>query len=56
MGKSVENPKKFIISSHDELQILQKKAEAAGTNLSALLRLSLNLLEQKGGKASQLRA
>jgi hypothetical protein len=59
MGKSVENPKKFIIScrvDNDELQILQKKAEAAGTNLSALLRLSLNLLEQKGGKASQLRA
>lgn len=59
MGKSVESPKKFIIScrvDNDELQILQKKAKAAGTNISALLRLSLNLLEQSGGKASQLRA
>jgi hypothetical protein len=59
MGKSVENPKKFIIScrvDNSELQTLQEKARAAGTNISALLRLSLNLLEQDGGGASQLSA
>jgi len=56
MGKSVDNPKKFIIScrvDNDELQTLQEKAKAAGTNISALLRLSLDLLEQDGGEVSQ---
>jgi len=49
MGKSVENPKRFIIScrvNDDELQVLQEMAKAAGTNISTLLRQSLNLLEQ----------
>lgn len=49
MGKSVENPKKFIVScrvNDDELQTLQEMAKAAGTNISNLLRLSLNLLEE----------
>lgn len=51
MGKSVENPKKFIIScrvNDDELQVLQKMAKKAGTNISNLLRLSLNLVEEDG--------
>lgn len=59
MGKSVENPKKYIIScrvNDDELQTLQEMARTAGTNISALLRLSLNLLEQDGGGASQFSA
>jgi len=59
MGKSVDNPKKFIIScrvDNAELQTLQEKARAAGTNISALLRLSLNRLEQDGGEAFQLSA
>jgi hypothetical protein len=59
MGKSVDNPKKFIIScrvDNDELQTLQEKARAAGTNISALLRLSLNMLEQDGGEVSQFSA
>jgi hypothetical protein len=59
MGKSVDNPKKFIIScrvDNDELQTLQEKAKAAGTNISALLRLSLNMLEQDGGEVSQFSA
>lgn len=59
MGKSVENPKKYIIScrvNDDELQTLQEMAKTAGTNISSLLRLSLNLLEQDGGGASQLSA
>lgn len=54
MGKSVENPKKYIIScrvNDDELQTLQEMAKTAGTNISSLLRLSLNLLEQDGGGA-----
>jgi hypothetical protein len=58
MGKSVENPKKYIIScrvNDDELQALQEMARTAGTSISSLLRLSLNLLEQDGG-ASQLSA
>jgi hypothetical protein len=59
MGKSVDKPKKFIIScrvDNAELQTLQEKARAAGTNISALLRLSLNRLEQDGGETFQLRA
>jgi hypothetical protein len=59
MGKSVDNPKKFIIScrvDNAELQTLQEKARAAGTNISALLRLSLNMLEQDGGEVSQFSA
>jgi hypothetical protein len=55
MGKSVDNPKKFIIScrvDNDELQTLQEKAKAAGTNISAMLRLSLNLLDQDASVAS----
>jgi len=59
MGKSVENPKKFIIScrvNDDELQTLQEMAKAAGTNISTLLRQSLNLLEQDPGEYARLSA
>jgi len=59
MGKSVENPKKFIIScrvNDDELQTLQELAKAAGTNISTLLRQSLNLLEQDQGEYARLSA
>ncbi len=51
MGKSVENPKKYIIScriSDQELENLQALAKAQGTSISTLLRRSLNLLEENG--------
>lgn len=44
MGKSVQNPKKFIVSCRiddDEMQQLQKIAKKSGTNISNLLRRSL---------------
>jgi len=55
MGKSVENPKKYIIScrvNDDEMEVLQRLADGAGTNISGLLRRSLTLLEEKFGPAS----
>jgi hypothetical protein len=48
VGKTVDNPKRFIIScrvSDRELQVLQEQAKASGTNLSELLRQSLNLAD-----------
>ncbi len=51
MGKSVNNPKKFIIScrvSDEEMQHLQNIADEAGTNISSLLRRSIELLQQTG--------
>jgi len=59
MGKSVENPKKFIISCRvddTEMQTLLEKAKATGTNISALLRRSLDLLDQDNGRASTFSA
>ena len=50
MGKSVENPKKFIIScrvNDEEMEVLSKLAEQSGTNISGLLRQSLNILEEE---------
>ncbi len=44
MGKSVENPKKFIVScriSDDEMEQLKKVAKQSGTNISNLLRRCL---------------
>lgn len=44
MGKSVENPKKFIVScriNDREMEQLKKIAEQSGTNISNLLRRSL---------------
>ena len=49
MGKPVQNPKRYIIScrvNDDELQILQDLAKSADTSISALLRHSLDLLQQ----------
>ena len=51
MGKSVENPKKYIIScriNDQEMETLQALAEAQGTSISNLLRRSLNMLEENG--------
>lgn len=51
MGKSVENPKKYIIScriNDHEMETLQALAEAQGTSISNLLRRSLDLLEENG--------
>ncbi len=59
MGKSVDNPKKYIIScrvNDDELQTLQEMAKTAGTNISSLLRLSLNLLEENPAGGARLSA
>jgi len=49
MGKAVDNPKKVIIScriSDEEMQNLQSIADESGTNISALLRRSLDLLQR----------
>lgn len=51
MGKSVENPKRYIIScrvNDQEMEVLQEIAKTHGTSISMLLRRSLNLLEQSG--------
>ena len=50
MGKTVENPKRYIIScriSDQEMETLQEIAKMQGTSISTLLRHSLNLLEEK---------
>ena len=50
MGKSVRNPKKFIIScrvSDNELLALQTMAQQTGVNISTLLRKSLKLKDQQ---------
>jgi hypothetical protein len=52
MGKTVENPKKYIIScrvNDDELQTLQELAKRADSSISTLLRHSLDLLQQDLG-------
>jgi len=54
VGKSIENPKKYIISCRvddQEIQILRELARSAGTNISNLLRRSIDLLERKGEQA-----
>ncbi len=56
MGKSVENPKKYIISCRvddNELQTLQTIAEKSGVSISMLLRQSLDLLQQDMGLSVQ---
>ena len=48
MGKSVENPKRFIISCRiddQEMQVLQDISKETGASISSLLRRSLDLLE-----------
>jgi uncharacterized protein (DUF1778 family) len=52
MGKTVENPKKYIIScrvNDEEMQILQDLARKSGTNISDLMRQSLNILAEAHG-------
>ncbi|NIQ96917.1 MAG: ribbon-helix-helix protein, CopG family [Desulfuromonadales bacterium] len=52
MGKSVENPKKFIISCRvddKEMDVLQSLAQERGVSISTLLRNSLTLLENNPG-------
>lgn len=49
MGKTVKNPKKFIVScrvNDSEMEALSKLAQEAGTNISELLRQSIFKLEQ----------
>jgi len=52
MGKSVENPKKFIVScriNDREMEQLKELAKQSGTNISNLLRRSLlGLTEVEG--------
>jgi hypothetical protein len=48
MGKTVENPKKNIVSCRvddDEMQVLQELASHADLSISMLLRHSLDLLQ-----------
>ena len=50
MGKTVENPKRYIIScriNDQEMETLQEIAKMHGTSISTLLRRSLNLLEEQ---------
>jgi hypothetical protein len=45
MGKSVQNPKKFIIScrvNDQEMEMLQQLADKSGLSISKLLRQTLN--------------
>lgn len=52
MGKSVMNPKKYIVScriNDDEMETLQELAKKSNTSISTLLRYSLNLLESQMG-------
>lgn len=59
MGKTVKNPKRFIIScrvSDKELQTLQDHARASGTNLSELLRQCLNRAAGEALSGSRLSA
>jgi hypothetical protein len=49
MGKTVKNPKKFIVScrvNDNEMEALSKLAQEAGTNITELLRQSIFTLEQ----------
>jgi hypothetical protein len=50
MGKSVQNPKKFIIScrvNDQEMELLQQKADKSGLSISNLLRQNLNFHEEQ---------
>jgi hypothetical protein len=49
MGKSVQNPKKFIIScrvNDQEMELLQQLANQSGLSISNLLRQTLNFGEE----------
>jgi predicted transcriptional regulator len=49
MGKTVENPKKNIVSCRvddDEMQVLQAMAKRADLSISMLLRHSIEMLQE----------
>jgi hypothetical protein len=49
MGKTVQNPKKFIIScrvNDQEMELLQQLADQSGLSISNLLRQTLNFGEE----------
>lgn len=59
MGKTVENPKKYIIScrvNDEEMQILQDLSRENGTSISTLLRQSLMALDQGAFQDTRLSA
>jgi hypothetical protein len=50
MGKTVQNPKKFIIScrvNDQEMELLQQLANQSGLSISNLLRQTLNFNEDE---------
>jgi hypothetical protein len=56
MGKTVDSPKKFIISCRvddNELEMLQHLAKRSGVNLSTLLRRSIDVLKCDAGAHSR---
>lgn len=59
MGKTVENPKKYIIScriNDEEMQVLQDLSREQGTSISTLLRQSLLMLDQGAFQDTRLSA
>ena len=59
MGKTVDKPKKYIISCRvddRELETLQELAKRADTSISTLLRHSLDLLQEDLGQLVRLSA
>jgi hypothetical protein len=49
MGRSVKHPKKFIVSCRvddEEMRLLVERARSERTNISELLRRSLELCEE----------
>lgn len=59
MGRSVENPKKHIISFRvDDCEIvtLRRLARASNTNISNLVRRSLDLQDEPPARKRQARA
>jgi hypothetical protein len=58
MGKSVKKPKKHIISCRvddGEIVALKRLARASNTNISNLLRRSLDMLEEASAGKRQAR-
>lgn len=59
MGKNVAKPKRHIISCRVddcEIEVLKRLARASNTNISNLLRRSLDLLEEGPTGKEQARA
>lgn len=57
MGRTSDNPKKFIIScrvNHREMRNLQERAEECGISITNLLRKCLELPEQHYRSANKL--